>query len=54
MNFEGELLKDGTDSLLLHFISSEPMYSQQIIKERERRSKGSFLPIFLDTQIGQC
>lgn len=42
MNYERELLKGNTDSLLLCLISYQPMYGYQIIKELERRSSGYF------------
>jgi len=37
-----ELMKGGTDSLLLCLIGQQPMYGYQIIKELERRSQGYF------------
>ncbi len=37
-----ELIKGGTDSLLLCLIGEQPMYGYQIIKELERRSQGYF------------
>ncbi|HIE17978.1 MAG TPA: PadR family transcriptional regulator [Dehalococcoidia bacterium] len=42
MNYERELLKGSTDSLLLSLINHQPMYGYQIIKELERRSNGYF------------
>lgn len=42
MNYERELLKGSTDSLLLSLINRQPMYGYQIIKELERRSLGYF------------
>jgi PadR family transcriptional regulator PadR len=42
MNYERELLKGSTDSLLLSLINSEPLYGYKIIKEIERRSRGYF------------
>ena len=42
MNYERELLKGSTDSLLLCLINHQPMYGYQIIKEIEERSKGYF------------
>ena len=42
MNYERELLKGSTDSLLLCLINYQPMYGYQIIKELERRSNGYF------------
>ncbi len=42
MNYERELLKGSTDSLLLSLINQQPMYGYQIIKELERRSNGYF------------
>jgi PadR family transcriptional regulator PadR len=42
MNYDRELLKGSTDSLLLRLISNEPMYGYQIIKEIEKRSNGYF------------
>jgi DNA-binding PadR family transcriptional regulator len=42
MNYERELLKGSTDSLLLSLINNQPMYGYQIIKELERRSNGYF------------
>jgi len=42
MNYERELLKGSTDSLLLCLINYQPMYGYQIIKELEKRSKGYF------------
>jgi DNA-binding PadR family transcriptional regulator len=42
MNYERELLKGNTDSLLLCLINYQPMYGYQIIKELEKRSNGYF------------
>ncbi len=42
MNYERELLKGSTDSLLLSLINYQPMYGYQIIKEIEKRSRGYF------------
>ncbi len=42
MNYERELLKGSTDSLLLYLINDQPMYGYQIIKELEKRSNGYF------------
>ncbi len=42
MNYERELLKGSTDSILLYLISNQPMYGYQIIKELEKRSNGYF------------
>jgi len=42
MNYERELLKGSTDSLLLCLINYQPMYGYQIIKEIEKRSNGYF------------
>ena len=42
MNYERELLKGSTDSLLLCLINNQPMYGYQIIKELEKRSNGYF------------
>ena len=42
MNYERELLKGSTDSLLLCLINHQPMYGYQIIKELEKRSNGYF------------
>jgi len=42
MNYERELLKGNTDSLLLCLINHQPMYGYQIIKELEKRSNGYF------------
>lgn len=42
MNYERELLKGSTDSLLLCLIDHQPMYGYQIIKELEKRSNGYF------------
>ena len=42
MNYERELLKGSTDSLLLCLINYQPMYGYQIIKELEKRSNGYF------------
>ena len=36
------LMKGGTDSLLLYLISQQPMYGYQVINELERRSQGYF------------
>lgn len=37
-----ELMKGGTDSLLLSLIGQQPMYGYQILKELEKRSQGYF------------
>lgn len=42
MNYERELLKGNTDSLLLYLINCQPTYGYQIIKELEKRSSGYF------------
>jgi len=42
MNYQRELLKGNTDSLLLYLLSCQPMYGYQIIKEAEKRSEGYF------------
>lgn len=42
MNYERELLKGSTDSLLLCLVKNQPMYGYQIIKELEKRSNGYF------------
>lgn len=42
MNYDRELLKGNTDSLLLSLLSQQPMYGYQIIKELGRRSQGYF------------
>jgi PadR family transcriptional regulator PadR len=42
MNYERELLKGSTDSLLLCLINCQPMYGYQIIKELGKRSNGYF------------
>ena len=42
MNYERELLKGSTDSILLSLINNEPMYGYQIIKELEKRTRGYF------------
>jgi PadR family transcriptional regulator PadR len=42
MNYERELLKGSTDSLLLSLINRQPTYGYQIIKELGKRSKGYF------------
>gem|GEM_PF-48594 len=42
MNYERELLKGNTDSLLLCLISHQPTYGYQIVKELEKRSNGYF------------
>ena len=42
MNYERELLKGSTDSLLLSLINRHPTYGYKIIKELEKRSKGYF------------
>ena len=42
MNYERELLKGSTDSLLLFLINHQPMYGYQIIKELRKRSNGYF------------
>ncbi len=43
MNYQRELLKGNTDSLLLYLLICQPMYGYQIIKELEKRSEG-YLP----------
>lgn len=42
MNYERELLKGNTDSLLLRLINHQPVYGYKIIKELEARSNGYF------------
>ena len=42
MNYERELLKGSTDSLLLSLINRQPTYGYKIIKEIEKRSNGYF------------
>jgi PadR family transcriptional regulator PadR len=42
MNYERELLKGNTDSLLLYLINHQPMYGYYIIKELDKRSNGYF------------
>jgi DNA-binding PadR family transcriptional regulator len=42
MNYQRELLKGNTDSLLLCLISRQPTYGYQIVKELEARSNGYF------------
>ena len=42
MNYERELLKGSTESLLLCLINYQPIYGYQIIKELEKRSNGYF------------
>jgi len=42
MNYDRELLKGNTDSLLLSLLGQQPMYGYQIIKELEQRSQGYF------------
>jgi DNA-binding PadR family transcriptional regulator len=42
MNYERELLKGSTDSLLLSLINRQPTYGYQIIKELGKRSNGYF------------
>lgn len=42
MNYESELLKGNTDSLLLYLINCHPTYGYEIIKELESRSSGYF------------
>jgi len=42
LNYERELLKGSTDSLLLSLINREPTYGYKIIKELEKRSNGYF------------
>jgi PadR family transcriptional regulator PadR len=42
MNYERELLKGSTDTLLLSLISQKPIYGYQIIKEMESKSNGYF------------
>ncbi len=41
-NYDRELLKGNTDTLLLSLLSHERMYGYQIIKELNRRSGGYF------------
>jgi PadR family transcriptional regulator PadR len=43
LNYERELLKGNTDSLLLSLINRQSTYGYKIIKELEKRSKGYFL-----------
>jgi PadR family transcriptional regulator PadR len=43
LNYERELLKGSTDSLLLSLINRQPTYGYKIIKQLEKRSKGYFL-----------
>ena len=42
MNYERELLKGSTDTLLLSLITQKPIYGYQIIKEMEKKSNGYF------------
>jgi DNA-binding PadR family transcriptional regulator len=42
VNYERELLKGSTDSLLLSLINRQPTYGYKIIKELEKRSNGYF------------
>ena len=42
MNYDRELLKGNTDSLLLSLLCQQPMYGYQIIKELGQRSQGYF------------
>jgi DNA-binding PadR family transcriptional regulator len=42
MNYERELLKGSTDTLLLSLIIQKPIYGYQIIKEMEKKSNGYF------------
>ncbi|MGD0353127.1 MAG: helix-turn-helix transcriptional regulator [Dehalococcoidia bacterium] len=42
MNYERELLKGSTDSLLLSLINRQTTYGYKIIKELEKRSNGYF------------
>jgi PadR family transcriptional regulator PadR len=42
LNYERELLKGSTDSLLLSLINRQTTYGYKIIKELEKRSKGYF------------
>lgn len=42
MNYERELLKGSTDSLLLSLISRQSTYGYKIIKQLEKRSNGYF------------
>ena len=42
MNYERELLKGSTDSLLLSLISRQSTYGYRIIKELEKSSNGYF------------
>ena len=42
VNYERELLKGSTDSLLLSLINLQPTYGYKIIKQLEKRSNGYF------------
>jgi PadR family transcriptional regulator PadR len=42
LNYERELLKGSTDSLLLSLINRQSTYGYNIIKELQKRSKGYF------------
>ncbi|MBI4328576.1 MAG: helix-turn-helix transcriptional regulator [Chloroflexi bacterium] len=42
MEFERELLKGSTETLLLSLLTHEPMYGYQLLREMERRSRGYF------------
>jgi PadR family transcriptional regulator len=42
VNYERELLKGSTESLLLSLINRQPTYGYKIIKELEKRSNGYF------------
>ena len=42
MNYQRELLKGNTDTLLLSLIIQKPIYGYQIIKEMETKSNGYF------------
>ncbi|RXI37964.1 PadR family transcriptional regulator [Clostridium tetani] len=43
MDFNKELIKGSTETLILSLIKEEPMYGYQIIKELEKKSTGVFL-----------
>ena len=42
MEYQRELLKGSTDSLLLALLAQRPMYGYQLVKELEDRSDGYF------------
>ena len=42
MDYQREMLKGSTDSLLLAMLAQEPMYGYQLVKELEGRSNGYF------------